>query len=307
MPVFKKDQIEKIPYLTIAFIIVCLINYPKEGDIYSTIGASYIGFLPINVIQIINMLYHLIVKKKFIWIKSPLFLIIPTIILIISFSSGLINKNKYSEKIEKEKSVSIEPAFKEFLKNEQISLDINKSNKYEEILEGNVYNNHKYRFTIDLPNNWKLERGKSEFSIFRCVNYDSLFVISLSAIPANQKELENPDYHQKFQEDPVNLMNQLHNGSYYAYLGDELKNSAMVTPHNLVIENRKINNVMFLVSRYKHYLDVDGVEISFISETFQTFLWGQTYTFGFECPELVYDKNLMQNVMNSLIYVSSSL
>lgn len=70
-----KAAMQKLPYLTIAYIICCIIHLANEPMGWLVLGFSYGIFLPLNLAQLIAAIVHYYRYRELYWWRSPYMLI----------------------------------------------------------------------------------------------------------------------------------------------------------------------------------------------------------------------------------------
>jgi len=195
--------------------------------------------------------------------------------------------------INKEKGFKI--SFKQFLKEEGISLDLNMPNKYETILPKNFYSNYYFNIATKFPDYFLYDRGVANFSIFRAFQPDSGITIVLNVIPIKLDGNQNRDLNKEFQQNPLEFMNKLYNGNYLAFMINQAKTITTMPLSDYTIETLKIRSENYLISKFKYSEFFGESKVDFQNITAQTVLWNNTYSFSYSAPldfsriQVIYD------------------
>jgi hypothetical protein len=245
-------------------------------------------------------------KTKNIFILTAVILIISTLTNCTSNSTTEKDLSKIDIK-DVNKAELFKISFKEFLKKENISLDVEKPNKYETLQPGNSYTNEYFKITTDFPDWKKIDRGASEFSIFRAINTDSAITVALMAMPIKLKDSSSAKPHEQFQKFPLKTMNDAFGGDYKKYLMNQMTTLSHVEPYDFIISERKIRSTNYLIYSYKYKETVEGHEIPFIIIGYQTILWGVSYTFQYSSPELFQDAKTIEEVVFRTNYINPEI
>lgn len=198
-------------------------------------------------------------------------------------------------------------SFKKFLKENNIDMNIDVPNQYETVQPNNKYSNHYFNLTTDFPDHWEHDRGVSEYSIFRTVNPDSAISLALMATPINcDKTLPNDSF-KSFQESPLKTFNDAYGGDYKGYLLKQLRLISTEKITQLEIREKKIRNVNFLITYYASTEVYEGIEVEFMSTSYQTVLWGTLYTFTYHVPLIFFDPSLFSTVLAATNFINPQL
>lgn len=204
-----------------------------------------------------------------------------------------------------DKDDAFKMSFKEFLKNEKIAMDLAIPNKYETILPENTYSNYYFNITTDFPDTWKIDRGLSDYSIIRATIEDSAMTVSLIAVPANVINAKQ-NSHKDFQSSPISTVNQIF-GDYKDYMVKQITSVSNITPYEFNIHEEKIRNTNYLVYSYKYNETVEGNKYAGKTLGYQTILWGVSYTFEYNAPDIFFNAEVIKSVISNTNYLSPEL
>ena len=193
---------------------------------------------------------------------------------------------------------SIKVPFKRFLKSKGISMDINIQNQYETFQPGNKYSNHYFNVATDFPDNWEVDRGMSEYSLFRAYQSDSALSLAISAVPTEANNEGGSTFN-----NPLDRMNSMANGDYKSFLLNQLKRNTTSEIYDFQLSEERIRSDNFLVHSYKYDETVDNMVIPFYSIAYQTILWNVVYTIGYSGPLAFYDQRVMDEVLDRTNFI----
>jgi len=298
--------------ISIIFVLSVLINLSiqdYQGDwkwqlalqVASTVGI----FMPYFLILLINFAYNLIKSNKIViysdWRISFLLIVLELLVIYDNIEKDNQNNNVALIKtpnfdMNKFKTLnSVNLSFKQFLKENDIDINISIPNKYETIQPYNKYSNHYFNVTTDFPDNWEYDRGVSEYSIYRTFQPDSALTLALIAVPVNSTT--SNEIHSEFQSAPLNTMNKLNGGAYKNYLLKELTNNTTKQVYDFEFKEKKIRTTNYLIYSYKYNETYKELEIQVICVGHITILWGVIYTIHYNAPYYFYDSKLIEQVM----------
>jgi len=204
-----------------------------------------------------------------------------------------------------DKADAFKMSFKEFLKKGKVDMEITIPNKYETLLPGNLYSNYYFNLTTDFPDNWKIDRGVSDYSIIRASIEDSAMTIALIAVPANLKN-SSEESHEDFQRAPLNTMNKTF-GDYKNYMAEQLNSVSKIKPYDLSMHEEKIRNTNYLVYSYKYNETVEGNKYAGKTLGYQTVLWGVSYTLEYTAPDIFFNLEIIKSAVSNTNYLNPEL
>ncbi len=214
--------------------------------------------------------------------------------------------------IQNEEIVNVhEMTFQELLVNNNLSLDIHAQNKYEKLLPDNKYSNHHFSFSTVFPENFDIDRGNSPYSIIRGGFEDMGISLSLNIIPVNRFGYQDIDgimaTHKAFQKSPLALLNSQFEGNFKNAMKKKIDKSTGISSYNFKVDEEKIRNTNYAVCSYNYTEQAGSYVVEFVMTTYQTILWGNTFTFNYSTPVDFYDEYLLFDVLFSTNYTSPYL
>jgi hypothetical protein len=193
----------------------------------------------------------------------------------------------------------IKKTWKQFLKDNNIVLDITKSNKYETLQQNNVYTNYYYYITVDFPDNWPIDRGNSEVTILRALVKDSALSLSLNVVPnKNNEEIE-------FSKSPLKFMNESTEGNNYAVKLKEIMKNAGMDVYDLHLSEQKFRSKNYLKITYSYDEITDNTKVKFNACMYQTMAFDLTYTFSYGAPTIFYNQAVIDDAVFSANYIKT--
>ncbi len=195
--------------------------------------------------------------------------------------------------MEKDKDDYIKRSFKEFLTGEKISLDSKLENEFEIIQPGNLYSNFYYNLTFDLPDDWMVDRGVSEYTILRGIVLDSAMAISLNVSPLIDKK--NPLNSKNI--NTIEHQNEIYNGDYRKSILHTLKSQGGVDAKDLTVNELKIGTNDFIETSYLVEETFENKTYYSKISTFQTNKFNTIYTINYSAPEVFYERQTIENVL----------
>jgi hypothetical protein len=282
-------------------LVVCIIlncTSLKSQSFNFCIGYTFGVISPYVLFSIGYLLYGLFRYKQIrFYTKWQVAIVLVLLQLSSMYSSRgdeLFNAIKHSNK---QITIAKVP-FKQFLKSQGISMDLNDPNDFETFQPGNKYSNHYFNVVTDFPDNWEVDRGMSSYSIFRAIQPDSALSIALSAMPIDSENEGEGQF-----ENPLERMDATANGNYRAYVLSQLEQNTSKQIYEFELSEAKIRTQNYLIYSYKYYETVDGVDIPGYSIGYQTVLWNVLYTIGYSCPLTFYDQNLIDDVLDRTNFI----
>jgi hypothetical protein len=296
-------------YIVLLVLMICIgINVTiKDQSILEGIGYTIGVIIPYVVFSIFYLIYALIKHKEVRFFTSWKVSIYIAIFQFLSMYSYLKNEFFSSEdqpqveEVEQPRSQPEETTkvpFKKFLKSKGISMDIKIQNQYETFQPGNKYSNHYFNVVTDFPDNWEVDRGMSEYSLFRAYQADSALSLAISTVPIESENEGSNIFH-----NPLDRMNSMANGDYRSFLMNQLKKNTSSDIYDFQLSEEKIRSDNFLVHSYKYDETVDNMVIPFYSISYQTILWNVVYTIGYSGPLAFYDQRLMDEVLDRTNFI----
>jgi len=203
------------------------------------------------------------------------------------------------EEVDKDDSIrEVKMTWKQFLKHNGIAIDGFDKNEFESIGSGNNYTNHYYHVTSDFPDDWEIDRGNAEHTIFRASVVDKAVSLSLNVVPDQKIE------EKKFLNAPLQHMNELSKGNdYHTAFREALNYMGGVNATNIIISERTIRSRNHLKITYNYYEETDDLKILFKSCSYQTMAFNLIYTYTYSAPEIYYEEATIDDVVFSANYV----
>lgn len=206
--------------------------------------------------------------------------------------------------------------FKSVLKDEGYAIDIGSSNPYEILLRGNKYSNMYFGVVSEFPSLWEVDRGVSELSVIRAFNRDSALTIALLVFPfadstfrvgKNAEEYNSRliKRQNNFQNDPVRFMNENSKVDYLTDLKALMKKTTILTTYNYEIKAKEIRDVNYVVTSYFYDEVGEDYEVTFKSFTYETFLWGNKFSFIYAAPVDFLNQAVIEDVLHETKFINS--
>lgn len=191
--------------------------------------------------------------------------------------------------------------FKEFLKSQKLSVDIEMSNEFETIQKGNKYANHYFGVATILPNSWKIDRGVSQFTLIRAFQEQESSSITLIAIPIEVSDgLRSEELQQQFKKSPLRTMNSISNGNFRDKLFNETSASTNTEILNFKLGEEFISTTNYLKWEYEFVERSDEYSFDFKTVGYQVILWGVNYTISYTAPKIYFNESLIkQSLLNT--------
>ena len=96
-------------------------------------------------------------------------------------------------------------------------------------------------------------------------------------------------------------------GDYKGYMLKQLSLTTTEKIYDFEFAEKKIRTTNYLICSYKYDETSEGMEIPFITVTYQTILWGVSYTFSYSVPLQFYDHNIIETVIERTNYINPKL
>lgn len=144
-----------------------------------------------------------------------------------------------------------------------------------------IYSNYKYGFAMDFPDNWSFDRGVSEHTIIRAVQYDSTISYSINVIELKDMKSDVDIWtvwDNDFKGLEVNYKNMI-----TKMVNTDIFNFSM---RKVNISNRKAIEIQF-----SYLLKAVDVEQDMKSLFYQIYKLPFVYTIGLHVPEAYYNLN----------------
>jgi hypothetical protein len=220
------------------------------------------------------------------------------VFLLILFSSYRSYRYSEGKKLLSNEPKILKTSYKEFLKKENINMDINVTNKYETFQTKNLYTNNYFGVAIDFPNNWDADRGVAEHSLIRVYSADSGITMSINAIPTSDNESNQSDFNIK------TLSLGIDGGDLKAYLIKSITGNTNRKIYNFQLSDKKVGGYNYINYTYNYTDTYDDVEVPMISEVYQTLSFGTTFTISYSTPEFYYNKEKFKNVISNTAFIN---
>ena len=186
----------------------------------------------------------------------------------------------------------LKKTFKNYLKENDISMDIKVGNIYETIQPGNKYSNHYFNVTTDFPDTWEIDRGMSEHAIFRAFNADSALSIHISAVPMDFSSFNDPE------KSLLEKMNSISNGNYKMFLLNEIKKNVPGNISEFEVNEEIIRSNKFIVTSYTYEEQYDNYIIPGYAKSYSTSVGNVLYTIGYTCPKVFFNQRMIDQVLD---------
>lgn len=196
--------------------------------------------------------------------------------------------------MQQDKDKFLNMSFKNYLTKMGIPLSSPMQNEYESLQTGNLYSNHYFNLTIDLPNNWDTDRGVSEYTLVRAYQADSGITIHLNVQPLldkfERKDGMNPN--------TIAHLNSLHNGDYLSAMKHLLKTQGGIDVEDMKLSETRVGVNQFVVTSYSHKQYFEEEPYYMKTATYQCIMYNTTYTISYSSPDFFFDPNLILSVLN---------
>ena len=195
-------------------------------------------------------------------------------------------------------------SFKQLLKDDGLSLDLDIPNKFETLLANNKYSNYYFNFSTDFPDNYKMDRGVGPYSILRAIQPDSAITLALLVVPVDMSKSKRIELHESFQAGPLESFTTLPKGmSYEDVVLKQFQTSTNIKPYNSKMYEKKIRNNNYVFHTYNYDEVVDDLIITFTSYSYLTQNWGNTYSFSLAGPSVFVNKDILDKVVFRTNYI----
>lgn len=196
--------------------------------------------------------------------------------------------------MEQDEDIFLNISFKKHLSEVGIPLSSPIQNEYESLQPGNLYSNQYFNLTIDLPNDWDVDRGISEYTIIRAYQADLGLTIHLNVQPL----LDKFDRMDGTNPNTISYWNSLHNGDYKASMTHLLKSQGGIEAEDLTLTEIKIGTNDFVVTTYRNKQYYEDEPYYMKTSTYQSIMFNTTYTVSYSAPDILFDTLLIINVLN---------
>ena len=220
------------------------------------------------------------------------------IVFLLFLSYNIYSSNS---KIPANDSIGLKTSFKEFLKKENISMDIKIVNKYETIQPLNLYTNNYFGVTIDFPDIWEANRGVAEHSLYNVFSSDSAISMGINAIPAMTEQSSESIY------DIKTINSKIKGGDFKSTLMNSITANTNRKIQDFRMVDKKIREINYIYYICRYTDSFDGVEVPMISEVYQTMCFGTAFSIYYYTPEVFYNKNRFDDVLASTNFINPKL
>lgn len=196
-------------------------------------------------------------------------------------------------------------SFREFLTQNQLSLDLNEKNKFETLLPGNKYSNNYFNFSTVLPENFEVDRGNFQNTVIRGFDSNNGISIAIGVTPISSlldtEQIQN--IHNRFQKSPLDYMNENYEGDFKGRMLELMNSNSNLTIKELTVGEKKIRstNYVFIVTEYTE--KYDDLDVEMIKTDYQTILWGNSFGFSYNSPKSLHNESLIIDVLNHTNYI----
>ena len=234
---------------------------------------------------------------------SPILVII---LILIGYLIFLRFNNSQEINVDKQSKIPYKPKefvnFKAFMKVNNIPLNPEFSNEYESITDDNIYLNKYFGIKIDLPDDWKIDRGITNDTFVKATLEDSLKTISVIGISELNNE-NSEELASKFQENPTQAYYKLVSGgeNIRSYLMRNLNKQGIVKIKDLQVDNKDINSIRYIT--FDYWYDVKQYEntVEMVMYNFQTVKNNTIFSITYSCPNKLNDYKTIEKVISSII------
>lgn len=218
--------------------------------------------------------------------------------LSILFFVGCASSETEESRLEKFNRARVEysgTSFKQFLKDQKISLEDPIQNEYEDLQPGNLYSNHWLNFSIDLPDRWEIDRGVQPSSVIRAFQRDSALTMAVGVVKWAD------DYRAKGEVNinSIEYLNSTAQGDYKSFMAEFFKEYSGQVPINFEMrEVRKPKHDFVLFTYLTRHID-GGEEFFMRTSIYQTSIFGMTYSISYSSLDFLHDDDFASKVLNS--------
>lgn len=217
---------------------------------------------------------------------------IPFLIFIVGIQFNCSTKN-----IEQREKKS--QSFREFLVENDLSTDIKVPNKFETLQPRNKYSNHYFHFSTVLPKDFEIDRGNFENTVIRAYDLNTATTVSIG-VESNSYLLDSKkteERHKKFQEGPLEYMNEIFSGDYKNRMLKVLTDNSNLEISSIQVGELKIRNTNYVFLKYEYIEHYNGEEIEIVKLDYQTLLWDNFFLFSYNSPKSLHDEDLILDVL----------
>lgn len=213
--------------------------------------------------------------------------------------SGCQNSGKKNSTPDKFNNARIEfsgTSFKQFLKEQKISLKDPIQNQYEDLQPGNLYSNHWLNFSIDLPDRWEIDRGVQPSSVIRAFQRDSALTFAVGVVKWADKDNKSKG---EVNINSIEYLNSTAAGDYKGLMAEFFKEYSGQVPINLEMrEVHKPKHDFVLFTYLTRHID-GGEEFFMRTSIYQTSIFGMTYSISYSSLDFLHDDDLASRVLSS--------
>lgn len=185
--------------------------------------------------------------------------------------------------------------FKQFLKSKNIDLSGKIQNEFEDIQEGNLYSNQILNFSIDLPDNWQVDRGTQPSTVIRAFQRDSAMTLTVNVIKWNEKE----EIKKNVNPNTISYLDSINSGNYIENFTELLQGYSRIKPLNVkYYEFHKYNTDFIATTFLSKHVDQDWV-FYMKHANYTTTLFNMTYTLTFASLEEFYDEEKLLSIIST--------
>jgi len=218
--------------------------------------------------------------------KNQLYFILSIFLAVISYNL-LFNNNRNDENYQN-KSKTVES--KSIDSTEIIDAFETDRSDTNEIIDGEIYRNTKYKFSIKFPQNWSIEKGQQQNVVVKAIQADSgktitVVVMENKLVKMSEKPKLTDSLIKKMKEDLI---------SDFA-----IQN---VVPKNITINDGYLHNFPAHIMTFTVINKTGEEEFEYKIKNIQTVVNGIFYQLSFSSPTFLMtreDENLQRNVTNS--------
>lgn len=190
---------------------------------------------------------------------------------------------------EKAEAQSRTEKYIELIKNNPTATDKSEIN---DVIEGSLYRNNKYKFRIRFPENWTFRKGDSKVTVIKSVQADSgkSFLVTI---------MDYPNFKLKSL-----ILNEELIEEYQNNFPDILKHQNIV-PFNLEIKKGFLNNFPAVLISFNAIQRSQEVQLTYIHKQIHCITNGILYNLTISMPDVFFDdeeKNRLNHVIESFVF-----
>jgi hypothetical protein len=187
-----------------------------------------------------------------------------------------------------------------------LSLDVDIPNEFETLQKGNKYANHYFGLATIFPDDWKVDRGASEFTLLRAFDEQKSTTLSLIAIPFDITDsVKAEENRRKYIESPLKLMNRIY-GNYDIKLLSEISANTNVKITNFKMKDEWIATTNYLKIEYEFENKFEGNLYAFKTIDYQVLMWGVTFTFTYTAPVKYFNEEIIKKCLQNTNFIKPS-